>query len=108
MNNNFNPPVVIANNQNNHPHQELVPNANNNNFNNHAQLDAHALTRAENQAQRYWQLQQNLFAIYQNNQNRYNYIRSSQDNLLSSINFDMIRLWRYKKSSIIDQGKIAI
>lgn len=69
----------------------------NHNINNTMQLNSLDLTKAENQAQRYWQLQQNLFAIYQYEQNKYNYLKSSQDNLLRSINFDMIRLWRYKK-----------
>jgi len=55
------------------------------------------LTKAENQVQRYWELQQSIYNIYQNEQNRYNYLKSSQDNLLNSINFGMFRLWRYKK-----------
>lgn len=54
----------------------------NDNLNNTVQLNSRDLTRAENQAQRYWELQQNLFAIYQNEHNRYNYFKSSQDNLL--------------------------
>lgn len=69
----------------------------NNNLNNSIQLTSRDLTKAENQAQRYWQLQQNFYNIFLNEHNRYSYFKSSQDNLLRSINFDMIRLWRYKK-----------
>lgn len=97
MNNNFNFPVTIANDQNNTLQQGIIQYSPNYNSNDSVQLTGHNLTRAENQAQRYWQLQQNLYAIYQNEHNRYNYLKSSQDNLLKSINFDMIRFWRYKK-----------
>ena len=96
MNDNFNLPVTIANDQNNTLQQGIIQYSPNYNSNDSVQLTGHNLTRAENQAQRYWQLQQNLYAIYQNEHNRYNYFKTSQDNLLSSINFDMFRIWRYK------------
>ena len=76
---------------------ELVPYNGYNNFPNPEGLSNYDLTRAENKAQRYWELKQNLFAIYQKENNRYNYFKSSQDNLLNIINSDMICLWRYKK-----------
>lgn len=84
------------NNNYRHPNAPVVYDQNHN-INNTMQLNSRDLTRVENQAQRYWQLQQNLFNIYQNEHNRYNYFKDSQDNLLRSISFDMIRLWRYKK-----------
>ena len=93
MDNNKNNTPILYNQNNEVATGTVMPN----NYVSNVTLNNQILTKAENQAQRYWQLQQNLFDIYQNEQNRYNYFKSSQDNLLSSINFDMIRLWRYKK-----------
>lgn len=94
--NNHNFPSLLPNNQNNTSLQVDVLPGNNHNYNISNGLDNSALIKAENQVQRYLQLQQNLYNIYLNEHNRYNYLKSSQDNLLKSINFDMIRFWRYK------------
>ena len=94
--NNHNFPSLLPNNQNNTSLQVDVLPGNNHNYNISNGLDNSALIKAENQIERYLQLQQNLYNIYLNEHNRYNYFKSSQDNLLKSINFDIISLWRYK------------
>mgnify|MGYP003416143287 len=53
MNDNFNLPVTIANDQNNTLQQGIIQYSPNYNSNDSVQLTGHNLTRAENQAQRY-------------------------------------------------------
>lgn len=94
--NNHNFPSLLPNNQNNTSLQVDVLPGNNHNYNISNGLDNSALIKAENQIERYFTIQRNLATIYQNEHNRYNYLKSSQDNLLNSINFGMFRIWRYK------------
>ena len=95
--NNHNFPSLLPNNQNNTSLQVDVLPGNNHNSNISNRLDNSALIETKKQIEEYFIIQRNLVAIYQNEHNRYNYLKSSQDNLLKSINFDMIRFWRYKK-----------
>lgn len=95
--NNRNFPSLLPNNQNNTSLQVDVLPGNNHNSNISNRLDNSALIETKKQIEEYFIIQRNLVAIYQNEHNRYNYLKSSQDNLLKSINFDMIRFWRYKK-----------
>ena len=95
--NNHNFPSLLPNNQNNTSLQVDVLPGNNHNSNISNGLDNSALIETKKQIEEYFIIQRNLVAIYQNEHNRYNYLKSSQDNLLKSINFDMIRFWRYKK-----------
>ena len=82
---------------NNPPSNTPVMYDQNQNPNNSMQLNDHDLTRAENQVQRCWELQQKLYAIYLNENNKYNYLKNSEQNYLNSINrYGRISLWRYK------------
>ena len=94
--NNHNFPSLLPNNQNNTSLQVDVLPGNNHNSNISNRLDNSALIETKKQIEEYFIIQRNLVAIYQNEHNRYNYFKTSQDNLLSSINFDMFRIWRYK------------
>ena len=83
--NNHNFPSLLPNNQNNTSLQVDVLPGNNHNSNISNRLDNSTLIETKKQIEEYFIIQRNLVAIYQNEHNRYNYLKSSQDNLFGFV-----------------------